>query len=386
MRYIVIFTNYQHLPLPGHCNIYFKKCKSNPQNSLGDDQMSQNISKRVLVFAAVAALLWVTSRYLLPIGLPFLLGAGLALAAEPAVRLLSGRLRLPRGAATAIGVSGVFVLSLTVLLLLLTLLVRQLGNLSGILPQIVEAVQQGTAALQGWLLDLAARMPGGIGNVVSRLLDGLFGNGGSLLEQAAMQIPKMASALLGNLSQGMLGVATGIISGYMISVRLPALRRWAAAKLPENWRARYLPALQGLKKALGGWLLAELKLAGVTFLLLSVGFLLLQVSNSIVWAGLVTIVDAFPILGVGTVLVPWSIVCLLQGRYAQGIGLLGVFTVIWLVRSILEPKLVGKGLGLDPLVTLAAIYAGFRLWGITGMLLAPILALAVTQMVKQMKR
>lgn len=345
--------------------------------------MYKDLTKKAVVLAIAMALLWLSVTYLLPISLPFLLGAGLALAAEPAVGILHKKLKMPRVAATALGVSFVFLLGLTALTLLLALLMRQLGHLGDILPYLEQAVAQGSSLLQGWLLELAQKLPDGISAVIRGFAEDFFTDSGAILEQAILQIPQIATGLLSNLSKGMLVVLTGIISGYMISIRLPALRQWARTRLPENWHSRILPALKGLRKALGGWIGAELKLAGVAFVLLMLGFLLLQIPNSLLWACLTTLVDAFPILGVGTVLVPWSIVCLLQGNLPQGIGLLGLYAVIWLVRSILEPKLIGKGLGLDPLVTLIAIYAGFRLWGIVGMLLSPILALAVTQLVRQ---
>ena len=103
-------------------------------------------------------------------------------------------------------------------------------------------------------------------------------------------------------------------------------------------------------------------------------------------AGLITLVDAFPILGVGTVLVPWGILLLVQGNLPLGLGIFALYGVIWLVRSVLEPKLLGKELGLDPLVTLVCIYAGFRLWGIWGMLLMPILAMGITQVQKDIRK
>ena len=122
---------------------------------------------------------------------------------------------------------------------------------------------------------------------------------------------------------------------------------------------------------------------GLTFLLLSGGFFLLKISNTFLLSALVTLVDAFPILGTGTVLIPWSIVCLLQGDTARGIGLMAIYAVVWLVRSVLEPRLVGKELGLDPLLTLFSIYAGFRLMGIGGMLIAPFAAMVATQLFRQ---
>ena len=66
--------------------------------------------------------------------------------------------------------------------------------------------------------------------------------------------------------------------------------------------------------------------------------------------------------------------CFLQGDVLQGAGLLAIFSVAWLVRSVLEPRLVGRSLGLDPLISLMAFYVGFKVWGILGMILAPMAA------------
>ena len=138
----------------------------------------------------------------------------------------------------------------------------------------------------------------------------------------------------------------------------------------------------GIKDALFGWLWAQLKLAGVALVVLFIGFWALQIPYAPVWAVVVALVDAFPVLGVGTVLIPWSIICLLQGQQVRGIGLLGIYALVWLTRSVLEPKLVGKELGLDPLMTLVAMYAGFKLFGLVGMILSPVLAVAAVRLIK----
>lgn len=338
------------------------------------------------VFLAFALLaVWLFMGYLLPIGLPFLLGILLALAAEPATKLLSAKMGLPRGGAAALSVSAVFLLSVTAISFAFALLIRQLQQLSGILPGLAQTVSQAMVLLQTWLENLASRLPDPMQRPVTDLTAKLFSGGNSLLEQLALQLPKLATGLLGGVSQGMLGLLTGIISAYMISNRLPALQQWWQRHQIPQWQQRWLPALRSLRKALAGWFLAEVKLAGIAFVVLSLGFFLLRIENSLLWAVLITMLDAFPILGVGTVLIPWALVCFLQEHMARGIGLLAIYAVAWLSRSILEPKLVGRGLGLDPLVTLIAIYAGWKLWGILGMLLAPILTLVVAQVAKQMK-
>ena len=131
---------------------------------------------------------------------------------------------------------------------------------------------------------------------------------------------------------------------------------------------------------MGGWLLAQLKLSGVTALILLAGFWALQIPLFPVWALLVAFVDALPVLGTGAVLLPWSLICLMQGQNMRGLGLLGVYALVWLIRSVLEPKLVGNELGLDPLVTLLSMYAGYKLFGLLGMILSPVVAVCAIRL------
>lgn len=347
--------------------------------------MSRQMIRYTLLSTALLLGAWLLMGYLLPIGLPFLLGMGLALAAAPAAEYLRGRWKLPGGLACGVAVSAVFLLTLTVLSFLLGLVARQLQRFSGLLPQLEETLGQAAVVFEQFLTELAGRLPGSLGLWTANLTQTFFSQGGSVLEQLAMQIPKAATGLLGGLSQGAFGLITGIVSAYMICNRLPTLKLWWQNHQPPRWQEVWAPALKGLKKALGGWLLAQLKLAGVAFFVMAVGFLLLRIDNGLLWAGVITLVDAFPILGVGTVLVPWALVCFLQRNAVRAVGLLAIYGVVWLSRSILEPKLVGKGLGLDPLLTLMALYAGWKLWGIAGLLLAPILTMAIAQIVKQLK-
>ena len=348
--------------------------------------MYKKLTQAALVLALSMIFLWLTISYLLPVSLPFLLGGALALLAEPAVRFLSQQLKLRRTAATAIGVTAVFILSAAVIILLISFLMRQLARIGDFWPQLELSLRQAIVAFRRWLLDLAPRMPESIHAFIDHLSEDILSDSSALFSGLMSRLPQLATGLVGNVSEWLFGLITGIISGYMLSVRLPKLRQWFRSRMPERWCSQYLPAVQGLKKALGGWVLAELKLAAIAFLLLLAGLSLLQVEHSLTLALLITLVDAFPVLGVGTVLVPWSIFRFVQNDFLLGIGLLALYAVIWLVRSVLEPKFLGKELGLDPLVTLICIYAGFRLWGLGGMLLAPILAMAITQISKRLER
>jgi predicted PurR-regulated permease PerM len=109
-----------------------------------------------------------------------------------------------------------------------------------------------------------------------------------------------------------------------------------------------------------------------------IGLALLRVPYAFLLAVLLAVVDFLPLLGTGIILLPWAAVSLLLGEVKLGIGLAVLYGVTSVVRQVLEPKLIGEGLGLHPLVSLAAMYGGLRLFGVWGMILAPLLAAAVS--------
>ena len=329
--------------------------------------------------------LWLGIRYLLPISMPFLLAALLALAAEPLVTFFHKKLSLPRAAATGIGMTIVLVLLILGVMVLVALLLRELGLLAGIVPDLADTAVEGLSLLEQWLLGLVSRAPGNMGAMLERSVEGFFSDGTALLERVAAWLLGLASGILKSLPDSALGLFTWLLACYMLSAKLPALKQWIHSHLPSVWHEKYRPMLERLKKAMGGWLKAQIKLMAVTFLVLTAGLFILQVSYAPLWALVIAFVDALPVLGSGMVLVPWSIVCFLQGATARGIGILGIYAAACLLRSVLEPRFVGKQLGLDPLVTLAAIYVGFRLLGLGGMILAPLLATIATQLLNAPK-
>lgn len=330
--------------------------------------------RKTFVFLGVTLAILLGGRYLLPLLAPFLLGLGVALLAEPVVATLAKRWK--RGWAAGLGVS----LTLAVLGVIVTfvgaVVVQQLGRISHRLPELAGSAQQALTALQDGLVQLTAGAPESIRPRLQQTILELTGDGAGLTRQLAGQLPGVLTSALGTVGNGALGLGTGVVAAYLISGRLPSLKQTVAAKLPDSWRNKTLPALRRVKTALFGWLKAQLKLCTVTWGIVAAGFLLLGIPGAIGWAAVVALIDAIPVLGTGTVLVPWAVVSFLRQESARAIGLLCVYGVAAATRTVLEPKLVGKQLGLDPLATLLALYLGFRFWGIPGLLLTPILASA----------
>ena len=336
----------------------------------------QTLLSMLAVFAAV----WLTGKYLLPLISPFLLGAALALAAEPMVRFLNRRARMPRMVSTAIGVSMAFCLLALLLLTLCAFALRQLKALAGILPNLEETARTGLALVQTRLLELASHAPQGIRPLLEDNVRTLLADSGTLLGKLTAWLLGLAGSLLSHVPDSALGLGTAILSAFLISAKLPRIQRWFRRWIPSQQLRILLDSARRMRGVLGKWLLAQCKLMSVTFCILAAGLTLLRIPSSLLWAVLVALVDALPILGTGTVLVPWSVVCFLQGDTPRALGILGIYITAAVTRSMLEPKLLGKHLGLDPLVTLMALYIGYRLWGVGGMILAPLLTVAALQL------
>lgn len=264
--------------------------------------------------------------------------------------------------------------------MLFAAVLRQLRTLSGALPELENAIRSGMGTLSASLLALAQKAPGGLRALLTDNLTNFFSDGSALLDRVMDFLLKLASTVLSQVPRSALSLATAVISAFMFSVKLPKIRAGVKKRqLPEKFRP-WLDTLRHLKSALFGWLKAQLKLSSITWALVTGGFLLLRVRFAPLWALVVAAVDAFPILGTGTILIPWSLVSFFQGDYLRAFCLLGLYLLAVLTRSVLEPRLVGSQLGLDPLVTLMALYVGYRLFGLPGMILAPMLAVTASRL------
>ena len=330
--------------------------------------------RKTFVFLCATLAFVLLARYLLPVALPFLLGAAVAWLAEPVVTPVSRRWK--RGWAAGLGVSLTLAVLGVVLVLLGAVAVRQMSRLAQRVPDLTQSAQQALTALQDWLINLAEQAPEPLRPRLQQTVLTFFSDGSGFVRQLGQHIPGVLTSAIGTVGNGALGVGTGVVAAYLISARLPVLKAGIAARLPDSWQNKTLPALRRVKRALLGWLKAQLKLCAVTWLIVGIGFFVLRIPGSIGWAAVVAVVDAIPILGTGTVLVPWAVICFLRQESLRAIGLLCIYAAAALTRTVLEPKLVGRQLGLDPLATLVALYVGFRFWGVPGLLLTPILASA----------
>lgn len=337
--------------------------------------MNRSGIRRILMLIGCFFLIWGVIRYLLPLIYPFLLGWIFAAMAEPLNTLLRDRLRLHRALSAGISVSLVLALLFGLVWTVAALGYRELTALAAGIPEHAQELNQRFAQLREWALGLVSRAPEGIADTLRQGVTGLFTGGGVILERLATGIIGIAGNMAGKLPGGALTAGTAVLSAYLISAQYPSLKR----RLTDNefYRRRWEPLLDSLRGTAGLWLKAQVRLTGVTFAIASAGFLILRVEHWLLWAIITAVVDAIPMLGTGTILIPMAFFSLLWGEQVRGIGLIGLYVTAMLTRSALEPKLVGNQLGLNPLLTLIALYVGFQIWGVPGMILSPILAVTV---------
>lgn len=340
-------------------------------------------SPKLFSVLSVFLLVWLTIRFLLPLFSPFVLGTLLALSAEPMVGFLHKKLRIPRSVSAGIGVSMAFSLLAMVLLCLCAFLIRELGNLGQVLPDMGQTAKTGFSLVQNWLLQLSSHTPDSLQLILRQNVNRFFSDGAALLDKAIGHLLSLAGNLLSHVPDSAFRLGTAFLSAFLISAKLPKLRRYFLRRIPRARLQSLLNTVKRIRKIFGDWFTAQCKLVGVSFVILFLGLVVLRIPYALPWAAGICLVDAFPILGTGTVLLPWGLVCLLQGDTARAIGLISLYVAVSLTRSMLEPKFLSRHLGLDPLVTLIALYAGFRLWGIGGMILAPILTVVTIQIVSE---
>ena len=343
---------------------------------------SRRIWRTGLIALGILAGAWAFAALLLPVLWPFLIGLAVSLLAEKPVRLLQTRARFPRWLASGVCVLALFVLLLGGAFFLCRLLCTEAADLARQLPQLAEGLAPPVLRLKERLLSLAEKLPDGLGKGLRAGVESFFQNGAGFGSKLYESLFSWASGVIGRLPDAVLFTVTAVLSSFMLSGELPAIRAWLQKLARPEWLEK-LQRLGGhVRTTLGGWLRAQLKLMGITFLILNVGLLLLRVRYPLLAALVITVVDALPVFGTGTALVPWAAVTLLIGFPPKAIVLLALYLCTLVTRNVLEPKLLSAQAGLPPVASLAAMYLGFRSFALAGMILFPFLLLLTAQILR----
>ena len=324
---------------------------------------------------SVVILLFIFMKYLLPIFSPFIIALLIAAVTVSPARKLSTRIKAPeRIVRLVISITATLFFFSAIALTVWRISTALWGFLSDLaddnrLYDILSAILSADVPILGKILppELAEKISVAIDQLISGGLSALAG----WLTSFAASLPRIFLFVLVTLiSLVYFALDYDRIVG-LISSLLPEKALSVIIRIRSN-------ALSVMKKYIFSYSLIML----ITYSVLLVGLWLLRVGHAATLAFFIALLDILPVIGVGTVLIPWSIFSFLGGNTGLGIGLIVLFIANALIRQFSEPKIVGKSLDLHPIITLMMIYVGYALFGVFGMLILPVAAVTVFSVLK----
>ena len=302
--------------------------------------------------------------------MPFVVGWILALLANPLVRFLERRVKLVRRHGSMLIIIAALAIVIGLFYGAGLLVYREMGSFLADAPEIYQSV---IAEIENALQNgrkLAEYFPQNLQPPLLAFSDNLDGLFGKLVSRAAEPTVQIAGHVAKSIPNLLVNMVIIILSSYLFLADRESIMRWLKEHLPA-FVFRYIEYMKRDAKGLiGGYFLAQFRIMCVVALILAAGFLVLGVRYGVLLAFLTAILDFLPIFGTGTVLFPWAVVKLFAGEYAYATGLILLYILTQVVRQIIQPKIVGESMGLPPLMTLFLLYLGFKLRGLTGMILA----------------
>ena len=310
--------------------------------------------------------------------MPFLIAFIISLMIEPLIKYIMKKTKLTRRTSSII----IFIIVSIILLgILAWIIITLFSESSSLLQGLNDYFDKASVQVQ----ELIQRLNFDKIKLSDEVLNIVQESSGDFLQTVSNWIRNALNGLINivtKIPEIAICVGITILALYFICVDKIYILDQIEYHLPKVWVKRLSNHLKDLIQTLGGYLKAEATLILVSFIISLVGLYILSFLNfniqyPLLMALFIGFVDALPILGSGTVMVPWAIISGLNGDLSLGIAILALFIIMSIVRQFLEPKLVSKNIGVHPIFTLIAMYTGFKITGVIGLLLGPIVLIII---------
>ena len=262
-------------------------------------------------------------------------------------------------------------------------LVDQVADFAMELPQMWEGMQRDFAQMGQGLEGAMRFLPKDIRAAINGFTDNIGVYLGEVVGEFGSPTLEALSRFAVNIPSIIIGIIMCLLSAYLFVADREYVPRLLSKVLPQAILDRFRLIKNGLRRAVGGYFKAQLKIELWMYVLLVVGFLILQVRYAFLIAVGVAFLDFLPFFGTGTVLLPWAAVKFFSGEYTMVIGLLIIWGVGQLARQLIQPKIVGDSIGVPPLPTLFLLYIGYKVGGVVGMIIAVPLGLLLYSMYQE---
>ena len=302
--------------------------------------------------------------------MPFVIGWILSVIAGPLVTFLEKKLKIMKRLGSAITIILVLALCIGLIYLIISQIWEEISVLIRNFPSMYHDLERGLSQIGAQGNTLFERFPEQIQNSWATLMNNLDDTASSLIGRIGEPTIEVAGNVAKRIPSMLIGTIVAFVSAYFFIADKENLGEWVKKVVPKSITSRLLLVGENLKYAMGGYFKAQFKIMGVVFAILLVGFTLMQIRFSILLAIAIAFLDFLPFFGTGTALIPWAIYKFLVGDYKMVAALVILYGVTQLVRQLIQPKLVGDSMGLNPLYTLFLLYLGYRVGSVLGMIFA----------------
>ncbi len=314
--------------------------------------------------------------------MPFVIGWILSVIAGPLVIFLEKRLRIMKKLGSAITIILVLAVCIGVIYLLGSRIWKEVLSLIDNFPEMYEELETGFVQIGSKGSEFFSRLPKEVQNGWRSLVSNLDQTIGTMISQIGEPTITVAGNMAKRIPSILVGMIVAFVSAYFFISEKESLNLWIKRVVPEPVTSRMSMVADNLKYAVGGYFKAQFKIMAVVFVILLAGFLMSGVHFSILLALGIAFLDFLPFFGTGTALIPWAVYKFLVGDYRMVAALVVIYGVSQLVRQLIQPKLVGDSMGLNPLYTLFLLYVGYRLGSVLGMIFAVPVGLIVMNLYK----
>lgn len=301
--------------------------------------------------------------------LPFVIALVIAAIANPMVRFLEKKVKVKRKHGSVIIIVVVLGVVVGLLYLLGYILFRELFGLLQDLQDIQEKAQELllliSQRLQGIYDRLPVKLQGGVSSL-ARVLEGWLEKAVSDFDMPSISV---AGSYVKSILDGILIAVITILAAYFFIADRDKLVEGLQKLIPSTVTEYYRLIMENIKSAVGGYFKAQFKIMLIIIVVLFAGFEILGVPYSFLLALLTAFLDFLPVFGTGTIIGPWVVVDLITGKYGEAVFLTILYIVCQLIKQLLQPKMVGDSIGMNPLATLFFMFTGYRLGGIIGMII-----------------
>lgn len=223
------------------------------------------------------------------------------------------------------------------------------------------------------LNNLNRTMPSDINNLLSQSVDGLSSSLSSLISSFSSTLVSVLTSIITYTPTLIIEIIVCIISSFYFLFDFDSVINYVKSIMSKKVEKEFESIKLFITKKVFKMIISYGIIMFITFVELLIGFSILKIDNYFVLALVICVVDILPVLGVGTVLIPWGLIDLILGETFMGIGILVLYIIISVIRNIVEPKLMGMNLGLHPLAALITMIVGMNLCGIIGLFIFPLL-------------